>query len=96
MTIYSSKELHNRLFNSIMHGKLAFFESTPLGRILNRFSKDIEAVEVQLPLAYRDIFYTIFETLTIVILISIATPWFIVPLAPLTILYIFIQVISAS
>jgi ABC-type multidrug transport system fused ATPase/permease subunit len=88
----SSRELHNRIFNSILHAKLSFFESTPLGRIINRFSKDIEAVEVQMPVAYKDFFYTLFDALTTLVLISITIPWFLAPLLPLSVIYVFIQV----
>lgn len=45
----SSRELHTRLFGRLMAASLDFFESTPRGRILGHFSKDIDAVDALLP-----------------------------------------------
>ena len=38
---------------STMRNTMQWFESTPVGRIINRFSKDIEAVENSIPASYR-------------------------------------------
>ena len=43
--LLASKKLHNNMLNSILGSPLRFFEITPIGRILNRFSKDIENVD---------------------------------------------------
>jgi ABC-type multidrug transport system fused ATPase/permease subunit len=44
---------------STMRNTMQWFESTPVGRIINRFSKDIEAVESSIPSSYRMVFYLI-------------------------------------
>ena len=44
-SLSASKVLHHRLLVRILRVKFAFFDVTPLGRILNRFSKDIEVVD---------------------------------------------------
>ena len=41
----ASTTLHERLVNSVLHAKLAFFDTTPLGRIINRFSKDMDSID---------------------------------------------------
>jgi ABC-type multidrug transport system fused ATPase/permease subunit len=43
--LLASRKLHNNLLSSVMNAPLRFFEVTPIGRILNRFSKDIENVD---------------------------------------------------
>lgn len=43
--LLASRKLHNDLLCSVMNAPLRFFEVTPIGRILNRFSKDIENVD---------------------------------------------------
>ena len=43
--ITAARRLHNSLLDRVMHAPLRFFEVTPIGRILNRFSKDIESVD---------------------------------------------------
>ncbi|KAG0129773.1 P-loop containing nucleoside triphosphate hydrolase protein [Tuber indicum] len=44
-SLVASKNIHNRLLYNVMRAKFRFFDSTPLGRIINRFSKDMEAVD---------------------------------------------------
>ncbi|KAI6243900.1 ABC transporter, ATP-binding protein [Aphelenchoides fujianensis] len=48
LTIRASTNLHNRMLKSILHGIVAFFDSTPTGRILNRFSKDLDESEKEI------------------------------------------------
>lgn len=45
----SSINLHNAMFSSILRGTMRFFDTNPSGRILNRFSKDIGAIDELLP-----------------------------------------------
>ncbi len=48
LCLSASIALHNELFASIMRAKLSFFDSSPSGRILNRFSKDLINIESNL------------------------------------------------
>jgi ATP-binding cassette subfamily C (CFTR/MRP) protein 4 len=45
----ASIRLHNAMFSSILRGAMRFFDTNPSGRILNRFSKDIESIDELLP-----------------------------------------------
>lgn len=40
----AGKKLHWKLLHSVLRGKMVFFDSKPLGMILNRFSKDIDVI----------------------------------------------------
>jgi len=91
MLINSSKKLHKVMLHSIMRSRISFFESTPIGRILNRFSKDINSVEFQLPMSYKDFTYCSLDVISILIVISVSSPWTLLVLIPLTIVYILIQ-----
>jgi len=91
MLLTSSKHLHNAMLHSIMRSRISFFESTPVGRILNRFSKDINSVEFQLPMSYKDFTYCSLEVIAILVVISVSTPWSLLAFTPLTIIYILIQ-----
>ncbi|XP_049947426.1 ATP-binding cassette sub-family C member 4-like [Schistocerca serialis cubense] len=44
-----SKNLHNKMFTNLMKAPMRFFHTNPSGRILNRFSKDMGAVDEILP-----------------------------------------------
>jgi ABC-type multidrug transport system fused ATPase/permease subunit len=47
----SSKKIHDKSFLRLLHSPMRFFDLNPTGRILNRFSKDIGAVDELLPKA---------------------------------------------
>ncbi|KOC59210.1 Multidrug resistance-associated protein 4 [Habropoda laboriosa] len=45
----ASKNLHNLMFSCLLQAPMLFFDTHPSGRILNRFSKDVGAVDEILP-----------------------------------------------
>ncbi|CAF0948802.1 unnamed protein product, partial [Brachionus calyciflorus] len=91
MIMNSSRSLHQNMLKSIMHSTMQFFESTPIGRILNRFSKDLNSVEFIIPLFFKDFIFSLFDLITTYVVISISTPLFLTVLAPITFVYFFIQ-----
>ncbi|XP_034089649.1 multidrug resistance-associated protein 9 isoform X2 [Gymnodraco acuticeps] len=50
VTLTAASKLHNSMFKKIFSSPMSFFDTTPAGRILNRFSKDQEEVDCALPL----------------------------------------------
>ncbi|KAM7110971.1 ATP-binding cassette sub-family C member 4 isoform 8-T14 [Molossus nigricans] len=52
--VNSSQSLHNKMFESILKAPVLFFDRNPIGRILNRFSKDIGHMDDLLPLTFLD------------------------------------------
>ncbi len=46
-TLRGSSKLHDRMLNRVLRASLAFFDSTPPGNVLNRFSKDLDEVDVR-------------------------------------------------
>lgn len=45
--VYAGRALHNGLINKLFRAPMAFFDTTPIGRIINRVSRDIEIVSEQ-------------------------------------------------
>lgn len=91
--IFASQKLHNAMMDSIMHSPMSFFDTTPLGRILNRFSKDVYTIDETIPRSLRGFIMTVFTVVSTIIVILIATPIFAVVIIPLAFLYAFIQVL---
>jgi ATP-binding cassette subfamily C (CFTR/MRP) protein 1 len=70
---------------------MSFFDTTPLGRILNRFSKDVDVIDNVLPMVMRFWMVMFFAVLSVFIVISYSTPLFLAIALPIAILYYFVQ-----
>lgn len=75
-----------------MRAPMSFFDTTPLGRIVNRFSKDMDVIDENLQRALTDFLWCFFDVIGMIVAISYATPLFLTILPPLAVLYIYIQV----
>ncbi|KAE9548400.1 hypothetical protein FO519_008381, partial [Halicephalobus sp. NKZ332] len=82
--IIASKILHEKMLTNILRSPMAFFDVTPLGRILNRFGRDIYATDTVLPTSLINTTSTVIQAIFIVIVPVIVTPWILVPLIPIT------------
>ncbi|THH30017.1 hypothetical protein EUX98_g4182 [Antrodiella citrinella] len=78
LTFYASRELHRRAIKRVMNAPMSFFETTPLGRIMNRFSKDIDTIDNLLGDATRMFTSTLSNIVGAIILIAIVLPWFLI------------------
>ncbi|XP_019827194.2 ATP-binding cassette sub-family C member 4 isoform X2 [Bos indicus] len=85
--VSSSQTLHNQMFESILRAPVLFFDRNPIGRILNRFSKDIGHMDDLLPLTYLDFIQTFLQVIGVVGVAVAVIPWIAIPLVPLGIVF---------
>ena len=92
----AAKFLHSIALKRIMRAPVSFFDTTPLGRIMNRFSKDQDGVDNTIMDSIRMFAMTLSTCVAIFVLIIFATPWFAVPLFPVLMLYYYVQYVYRS
>uniref|UniRef100_A0A8C3FPF9 ATP binding cassette subfamily C member 9 n=1 Tax=Chrysemys picta bellii TaxID=8478 RepID=A0A8C3FPF9_CHRPI len=91
MGLTAAKNLHHNLLNKIILGPIRFFDTTPLGLILNRFSADTNIIDQHIPPTLESLTRSTLLCLSAIGMISYATPWFLVALVPLGVAFYFIQ-----
>ncbi|XP_037547246.1 canalicular multispecific organic anion transporter 2 [Nematolebias whitei] len=89
--IGAARKLHFNLLANKLHTPQSFFDTTPIGRIINRFSKDIYVIDEALPSTVLMFLGTFFLSLSTMIVIISSTPFFAIVIVPLTAIYIFVQ-----
>eukprot|EP00536_Pseudo-nitzschia_multiseries_P014610 jgi/Psemu1/215290/e_gw1.735.14.1 len=60
MSIKASRNLHNDMTKAVLRAKISFFDTNPMGRILNRFSADVGSNDDMLPHTLFDFFVIFF------------------------------------
>ncbi|XP_035692355.1 multidrug resistance-associated protein 4-like isoform X1 [Branchiostoma floridae] len=91
LCIKSSQKLHDRMFRSIVRAPVLFFDSNPVGRILNRFSKDLGHLDDLLPATIMDVVVIMMQVLGGVILAGVINPWVFIPVVPVVLLLVVIR-----
>ena len=89
----ASSVLHNRMLHHVMRAPMSFFDTTPVGRILNRFTKDIDGLDTVMRFNIRGFLTSFYKVMITIIIISIQTPIFLAAVVPLSVIYIFVQVL---
>ncbi len=80
MSLKASNYFHTKLLDSTLRSTMRFFESTPCGRIVNQFSKDISNTEWSLPNNFRNIISCYLRIAFVITLVGYTTPWYLLVL----------------
>ncbi|ORX88370.1 P-loop containing nucleoside triphosphate hydrolase protein [Basidiobolus meristosporus CBS 931.73] len=89
-SLKASASIHSKLMSSILHAPVRFFDVTPVGRIMNRFSKDIGCVDQEVSAGASIFLIDIVATFTVVVVISVITPQFLYAVVAIIFVYVII------
>ncbi|XP_035171280.1 multidrug resistance-associated protein 1-like isoform X1 [Oxyura jamaicensis] len=90
-SLCASRELHHQLLDSVLHLPLQHFETNPVGQIINRFTKDLFIVDIRFHYYLRTWLNCTLDVIGTILVITFASPLFIVAVIPLGYLYFTIQ-----
>ncbi|XP_027644671.1 ATP-binding cassette sub-family C member 2 isoform X3 [Falco peregrinus] len=86
----ASRVMHQQLLGNILRVPMSFFDTTPTGRIVNRFAKDIFTIDETIPMSFRSWLSCFMAIISTLLMISLATPFFALIIIPLSIFYYFV------
>ncbi|OIW30317.1 P-loop containing nucleoside triphosphate hydrolase protein [Coniochaeta ligniaria NRRL 30616] len=89
-SLTASWKLHHRLMNSVTGARFKFFDVTPLGQMMNRFSKDLEAVDQEVAPVAIGVISCALGIVVTVVLIAAITPGFLIAGVFITLAYVFL------
>ena len=90
--ISAGKYIHESLIQNLVKASVKYFDTTPKGRILNRLSTDMYAIDDSLPFILNIFLANSFGLIGISTVTCLSLPWFSLSLIPLSIIYYSIQV----
>lgn len=83
----AARKIFRKLLVSVVHAKTRFYDSTPSGRIVNRFSNDMEVIDQEISANILWLLISVLDALQVTFVVSYVTP-FLIPLA-VVIVYLF-------
>ncbi|XP_074237714.1 multidrug resistance-associated protein 1 isoform X3 [Saimiri boliviensis] len=89
--IFASRRLHLTLLDNVLRSPMSFFERTPSGNLVNRFSKELDTVDSMIPQVIKMFMGSLFNVVGACIIILLATPIAAVIIPPLGLIYFFVQ-----
>ncbi|KAL8190652.1 UNVERIFIED_CONTAM: hypothetical protein K2H54_057714 [Gekko kuhli] len=90
-SLCASRVLHHQMLDSVLHLPLQYFETNPVGQIINRFTKDMFIVDVRFHYYLRTWLNCTLDVVGTILVIVYASPLFMLVIVPLGYLYFTIQ-----
>ncbi|XP_017890581.1 multidrug resistance-associated protein 4-like [Ceratina calcarata] len=89
----ATKNLHHSMFTNILRTTMSFYHKNPSGRILNRFSKDVGAVDELLPKVILETVQIFMVIVGVLIMIVVMNVWMLIPLSVLLAYFFVMRVV---
>ncbi|XP_033647740.1 ATP-binding cassette sub-family C member 9-like [Asterias rubens] len=90
-SLVAARAIHQKMLRNIIKAPLRFFDTTPVGRILNRFATDTNLIDSKLAQTFNTTLTSFMTCISAVIVNTIVMPYFILFFIPIAIAYVFLQ-----
>ena len=91
VSLRCSERLHDKMVLAILQAPVLFFDSNPVGRILNRFSKDVGCLDELLPRTFLVSIQRVLMVFASIIVPIVTNPWLLFLVVPLIVLVLYIS-----
>ncbi|XP_021928195.1 LOW QUALITY PROTEIN: probable multidrug resistance-associated protein lethal(2)03659 [Zootermopsis nevadensis] len=92
MCMTASINLHNSMFSSISRATVWFFNNNPSGQILNRFTKDMGAIDEVLPQTMMDCVQRTLMILGVIVVVAVVNYWMLIPTVLMLVLFFMLRI----
>ena len=86
VSLRCSECLHNKMVAAVLQAPVFFFDSNPIGRIMNRFSKDIGCMDEVLPKSFLRAIQRTLLMFSSILLPTVINPWILFAVVPIALL----------
>ncbi|KAG0612580.1 hypothetical protein M758_6G039100 [Ceratodon purpureus] len=87
----SAKQMHGRMAERVLRSPQIFFDQNPVGRIVNRFSKDQSMVDELLPSTAQTCLESFVGCLGSMVIVGVLIPWFLLCVPPFALVFLYVQ-----
>lgn len=90
--VNGARWIHEKMLTRLIRAPMSFYDTTPLGRILNRFTKDIDTADTTISFNLRLLTSQFFRAIVSIVVICLETTYLIIVIVVLGIVYVLVQV----
>ncbi|KAM9493789.1 ATP-binding cassette sub-family C member 12 [Clarias gariepinus] len=87
VTLHASSKLHDTMFRRILASPMSFFDTTPTGRMMNRFSKDQDEIDAVLPFNMENFMQFCLIVICTLLTVVIVFPYILIAVAILGVIF---------
>lgn len=87
----TSNRCFQNLARTVVRLPMSWFDTNPMGRVINRFSKDVFSLDEPLAQLMENAFPLIFQVIATIVVSATATPVFLAPIVPLVFVLYYVQ-----
>ncbi|KAK6462759.1 P-loop containing nucleoside triphosphate hydrolase protein [Scheffersomyces coipomensis] len=92
----ASRKIHDKMAARVLRAPMSFFDRTPVGRIMNRFTNDINSIDDSIPGSLQGFVVQLINTIITFAVVGYIMPLFIFVIFSLSIIYWYFQTFYVS